>query len=384
MIPRLLLLAGSLTLGSCATVDRFMGGEDNVTPPTELEPIAAKAALAERWSRDLGKGIEDQYLKLVPAVAGERVYAAGRGGRVSAYRLADGTPLWEVDLDVPVSGGPGTGDGLVLVGTSDAEVHALEADTGAPRWQARVSSEVLAPPVAAGGVVVVRTVDGKLAGLDAASGERLWIYDRPVPVLTLRGTSAPVVAGERVIAGFDGGLLVALSLGDGVPLWEERVAIASGRSDLERMVDIDAAPVVVGEAVYAVTYQGNMAALDIASGRTLWQREISSHAGFTVAGDRVYVTDDTSLVWALDRSSGASLWRQSKLAFRQLTAPASLGDLVAVADFEGWVHLLDAAEGTLVGRARVDGDGITATPIAAGGQLLVYGDSGRLTALAPR
>jgi len=286
-----------------------------------------------------------------------------------------------IDLDRPISGGPAVGDGLVVVGTNKGEVFALDAATGERRWQAGVSSEVLAPPAVGSGVVAVRTLDGRLFGLDARTGKRRWIYDSPVPVLSLRGTGEPVIAGELVLNGFDGGRLVALLAADGRVEWEQQVAVPRGRSELERMVDMDSRPVVVDDAVYVTAFQGRVAALDLLSGDVLWDRDLSSYAGVAVDAAAVYVSDAEGFVWALDRFSGNSLWRQADLEQRRVTAPVRLGDYVVVGDEEGMLHWLSVEDGRFVARTRVDGAGISSTPATGrDGRLYVYGNSGEITA----
>ena len=268
-----------------------------------------------------------------------------------------------------------------MVGTLDGEVLAIDADSGELAWRQRVSSEVLAAPAVASGVVVVRTQDGKLVGLAATDGTRLWVYDRAVPALSLRGTSSPVTSAGAVIAGLDNGLLVALALKDGALLWESRIATPRGRSELERLVDIDGDPVVADGVIYVVTYQGRVAAVERAGGRVQWRRDMSSYVGLDVATRSLFITDDESLVWSIDRDNSASVWRQDKLARRALTPPTEFGPHVAVGDFEGYVHLLDRDDGRLAGRVRVDGDGLASAPVVAGDLLLVYGRGGTLTAL---
>lgn len=372
----LALLAGCSTVG-----DMFSFGTSNAQPPEPLTDLTPSVRITTVWDRNIGAGAGRRYLRLVPVVQGSRVFAAEHKGRVSAHDVSNGEQLWQADTDISIGGGPGVGEGLVLVGGIDGLVVALNAETGAPMWRRQVSSEVLAAPVAAQGVVVVRTQDGKLTGLAVADGAPLWVYDRAVPALSLRGTSAPVIIGDTVVAGFDNGLLVLLALRDGQLLWESRIAIASGRSELERLVDIDADPLVVGDVIYVVTFQGRVAAVDRMSGNLLWQRDMSSHAGMGVDRRYVFVTDDSSHVWAIDRDNSASVWRQDKLARRALTPPTPFGAYVVVGDFEGYVHFLDREDGRLAGRLRVDGAGLAVAPVMVDDLLLVYGRGGTLTAL---
>jgi outer membrane protein assembly factor BamB len=376
-----LVLLAALGLSACSQVRDYLGGEDNTEPPAELVPFESTLAVRIAWERDVGAGVDKQYLKLRPSVEGERVFAADNRGRVTAFGAASGEALWDSRTAVPISGGPGTGADLVMVGTSDGEVVALESSTGATIWRARVSSEVLSPPSVEDDVVVVRTIDGKLFGLRATDGGRLWVYDRSVPALSLRGTSTPVIADGIAVAGFDSGRLVALSVRDGTLLWETRVAVPSGRSELERLVDLDADPVIFRDTIYAVTFQGRVSAVDLRTGTVSWRRDMSSHAGVGVDARNVYVTDERSHVWALDRLSSASVWRQQKLQARAVTSPASFREYVVVGDLEGYVHWMRQEDGQFVARVKVDSAGIIAPPVATDEAVYVYGASGRLAAL---
>ena len=375
--PILVLLAACTA--SCAQVKQHFVEESTAEPPTELQPVKAEIEPIEIWTRNVGDGVSEEFLKLRPAYAGQRLFAAEREGEVSAYNLQDGNQLWSVRTELDISGGPGVAEGHVLVGTSDGEVVAFEATRGAVKWRARLSSEVLAAPTGAQGIVVARTNDGKLFGLSLSDGKRLWVYDRSVPVLTLRGTSSPVVTGDLVIAGFDSGRLVALRLANGLPVWERRIAMARGRSELERLVDIDADPIVRDGVVYAVSFQGRVMALDLTTGDTIWQRDMSSHSGMGIGPNNVYVTDERSHVWALDRSNSGSLWRQQNLQGRNLTAPGVLSSVVVMADFEGYVHWLSVDDGRIMARTRV-GAGVIAPPVVVDDQVYILDQDGEITA----
>jgi outer membrane protein assembly factor BamB len=377
-----LLLLGSLSLvGGCTALGNLFGGSDNTAEPAELVDFEPTIKVRTVWQRRVGSGAGKLFLKLRPAVDGERVYAATRGGRVRAFDARTGESIWDTETDSPLSGGPGVGDGLVLLGTSDGEVLALGEKDGEIKWRARVSSEVLSSPVAQGGIAVARTIDGKLFGLNTDDGTRLWVYDRTTPVLTLRGTSSPVLAAGTAVAGFDNGQIVAIALSNGQPLWQTRVAVPRGRTELERMVDIDADPVIEGNTVYAVTYQGQVAALELFSGKVIWRRDMSSYAGLGVGAENVYVTDELSNVWALKRSNSASMWRQAKLEARRVSPPAVFGRYVVVGDLEGYLHWLRKDDGQFVARVKVDSDAIIAAPVATPFAIYVYGSGGELTAL---
>lgn len=379
---RLAIVALSLALGGCAWMGNWLqGGEDNSTPPAELVSFTPVLEVETLWSTQIGAGADKQLVKLVPAVTPDRVYAADRRGRVVAIEAASGRQVWNAETEVRISAGPGVGEGLVLVGTSDGETLALDGADGALKWRVSVSSEVLSVPRALDGVVVVATMDGKVYGLEATDGRQRWVYDRTVPVLALRGASTPALTQGRAIGGFASGKLASLDLRDGRPQWEATIAVPRGRSELERLVDISADPILVGDVVYVVSFQGRIAAVSVDSGRIIWARDFSSYTGLTTDGSQLYVVDDQSHVWALYARNGASVWKQDKLQARSVTAPAVHGDAVVVGDFEGYLHWLSREDGELLARTRVDDEGIGTAPVVVDDTLYVLGKGGTLKAL---
>lgn len=369
-----------MVLPGCSWITGFLGGEDNSEPPVPLAKLEDPLPLRKLWSKGIGVGYEKQFLKLLPATAEGQILIADRKGRVLAVDALTGKENWEVKTGVPVSAGPGAGEGLVLLGTSNAEVVALDATDGSKRWTAAVSSEVLAVPQIDLGRVIVQSVDGNVTALDADTGAQLWVYDRSVPVLTLRGTSTPAVEHGLVVAGFANGKLVALSAEKGFVGWETNIAIPQGRTELERIVDIDGDPVIVGTAVYVTTYQGRIAVINLQNGNPGWQRDMSSYVSLGVDFSQVYVTDADSHVWALSRSTGATVWQMKDLAYRRLTAPVPFEDYITVGDYDGYLHLLSRYDGRIVARVRVDSDAIRARPLVVDDILYIYSSDGKLAA----
>lgn len=367
-------------LSGCGTIGDWFGSTD-VIEPSPLIDLKNEVRPKILWSRGVGSGTDEQWLNLRPHVVGGTVFVADGEGDVQALIAENGSRRWSVDLDVPVSGGPGTGEGLVLVGTSDAEVIALDPESGEERWRARVSSEVLSVPAAAQGVVVVHTVDGKLFGLESTNGNQRWMYERKVPVLTLRGSGSPVISGGAAFVGMAGGKLIALRIDNGNLLWDLNVTVPSGRSELERMADIDGDPIVKGGGVFVATYQGDVAAIEQRSGRLAWRRKISAYSGMAADRRGLYVADAEGVVWGLDPSSGAARWSQDAMKNRKLSNVAALNGLVVVGDFEGYLHWMDRADGRLVARTRVGSDPITTGLQVVDGILYVLGDGGELAAV---
>jgi len=353
-------------------------------PPAELTQFNEEVVLKKLWSRSIGEGQGEKYNTLVPAIENDRIFAADVTGEVYALNRLTGDVAWERDLDLPVSGAVGVGYGLLTLGTLKGEVIALDASTGKERWRSRVSSEVLAPPANNGDVVVVQTQDDRLIGLDAATGERRWIYESSPAVLTLRGTGAPIVTNRLAIAGLSSGKVVAVDIQNGVPVWESRVAVPQGRSELDRVVDIDGGLLLSGGTLYVSTYQGRVAGLDLESGRVLWQRDASSYVGVAQGFGNVYVSEASGTVESVDERSSSALWSNDSMARRQLSAPEVFSSYIAVGDFEGYLHLLSQVDGRFVGRERIDSDGLRARPLVVGDTIYVYGNSGKLEALTVR
>ena len=375
------LLLG-VALGGCSTMKGWFGSKnaaDKPLKPTELSDITPTVTVTRLWSASAGKGEGRIGVRQGPGIADGHVYAAAIKGGVRAFDLQTGAPLWHFDSDLPLSGGPGAGDGLVVVGSLEGDVVALDAATGAQKWTAKVSNEVIAAPVIGQGLVFVRSNDGRVTAFDAASGERRWFWNHELPNLTVRGNDAPALGPGYLFVGNDDGTLSALSIVDGRPLWEQTVAAAEGRSDLDRMADVDGMPVIDGTTLYASSYKKQTVAIDGPSGRPLWSRENGGSGRIGVSADRVVAADPAGTVWGLDKASGGVMWQQPGLARRNLSGVAIQGDYAVVGDYDGYVHWLNLSDGAFAARVRA-GDAVRAAPAVADGVLVVQTIEGGLSA----
>jgi outer membrane protein assembly factor BamB len=390
------LLCSCLILAGCSTFDTindsvsgisnyFLGGEDNSDPPAVLVEYAPEIKIEEVWSESIGVGSEEQSLKLIPAIGFGKILAADRDGLIQARDLNTGRLIWEAETDIHFSAGPGLGVGTVILGSSDAEVAAFNSENGALLWKSSVSSEVLSVPVVANGIVVVRTTDGEIIALNEKNGGKLWNYEHNAPALSVRGIGAPLVVGENVIEGYDNGKLMALRLTDGKYAWETSVAIPKGRSEVERLVDLDVDPIEVTGVIYIASYNGGAAAVSELDGDVLWRNEaISSYTGLSHDFRYLYLSDSTDDVWQLEQRTGSSLWKQKDLHQRKLTAPAVYENYVVVGDFEGYVHWLSTSDGRQLGRIKVADSAIEAKPVIVDNTVYIYAKDGTLAALKTR
>jgi outer membrane protein assembly factor BamB len=375
----------ALVAGLCAC-----SRNDTIEPPAELVELDPTQEVRMIWRQKVGRGFERLRLGLSPAIdeqtvgdRGPRVFVGAHEGKAAALDLVTGEEIWAVDTRRELAAGPAYGEGAVVLGTSDGGLLALDAGTGDELWHVPVGSEVLAPPAIGGGAVIFRTTDGRINAASIASGAELWSVTHTLPVLTLRGNSAPLVVGELAVAGFDNGRVGAYQIATGSERWSEVLAAPAGRTEIDRLVDVGTDIEVFGRDVYAATYQGRAGSFDLTTGTPYWQREMSSFVGLGVDSEHAYVTNDVGTVIALTRgpvNGGVEVWRQEALRMREVTAATRFRDTVVVGDFEGYLHFLDAGDGSFVARIRAGSGQIRAKPLAVGPRLIVQSDDGMVAA----
>jgi len=362
----------------------FGGGDDEELEPLELVDIDETLDVRRVWSEKVGGGSEFLRVGLSPSGDGQRVFAASYDGNVAAFNPDSGDRLWRNELEIILSAGPGVGDGVVVVAGYDGDLVALSAEDGSEIWRVNIESETHAKPLIQENLVVVYSIDGRLRVFSAFDGRELWALEQTVPALTQRGSASPIIVGNSIVAGFDNGRLLAVDLEDGVIEWEAVLTPPSGRSDLDRLADVDGNLAVVGQDVYAAGYNGRIASIAAESGQVLWAREISSPAGVAADWNNLYTIGNQGEVIALLRRNGDDVWRQESLLRREPTAPVPFGTAVVVGDFEGYVHFFSNYDGTPVARERVGKRMISGAPVVMGDKLFVQSESGTLAAFTVR
>jgi len=371
-VVRFAAAAAALLLAACSS--------SSGPKPAELTDIPRAKPVRVLWSSDAGEGGSFTFF---PALAGEAVYVAARDGTVRRLDASDGRERWRADAERQLSGGVGADARTVAVATEEGEVIAMDAENGKVRWRARASSEVLTPPTVGNGLVLVRTIDARIFAFEAEDGKRRWVYQRAPGSLILRVATGVSMSADTAFGGFSGGKLVAIALSNGAQRWETTVAVPKGANELERVTDVVGEPVLQGREVCAATYQGRVACFDADNGKQIWAREISSVTGVSVDARYAFVSDERGSVNAFDRSSGASVWKQDKLAYRELSLPRPVGDVVAVGDFEGEIHFLARESGNFVSRFSAGGGAVRAAPLLLSSGVLIQTQNGNLYALLP-
>lgn len=356
--------------------------EPDPSPLPKLQSTAVH--FDEQWSRSVGAGLSGQFLRLRPAVTEAAVFAVSHDGVVLAVDKASGKVLWKQETKTPFTGGVSAGYGLLFAGTGKGELVAMATDSGAVRWRAALSATVLSAAAVSADVVVVECADGKVYGLKRETGERIWTHDTLMPTLSLRGNATPMIQHDLVYIGTANGKVEAVGLADGAPQWDLRVATNQGRSELERMLDVDGDMVTDGDnTAFAVGFQSQLTGVDLSEGHRLWQYDLSSVQNLATGLGNVYAVDTKGSVFAIDQQSGKAVWKQPALGYRHLVSPVTVGNLLLVGDYQGYVHVLQQVDGHVVGRFRLGhwgGRSEVASLVVDQGTVYAYSAGGQLSA----
>lgn len=389
------LLLCALVLSSCSWFSKKTGQE-----PMELGSFKETAKLKKLWSKDVGDGQGIGLTQLTPAIDGDKIFTVDHEGIVTAIDRLKGKTLWSKNItgewtgltgkavhffknpdpNNGITGGISSGGGLLFVGNYAGELIALSAVNGAEVWRKQIKGEISSVPQTNGSVVAVQTMNGKLFVVDAKTGADLWFFENPPPVLTLRGTAAPVVTDSGIYAGFANGRLMAFNQSNGLILWEQRIAMPKGRSELDRMVDIHASPLMKDGIIYVGTYQGRITALSRGTGGSVWGQDGSTTETMAAAEDKLFVSHSDGKITAYSLTSGEVVWQNEKLLRRGLGGPQVFHNYIAMVDFKGYMHVLKQADGELAVRTRIDSSGVRAPLLTDGQTLYVYDNEGDLTA----
>ncbi len=380
-----IIVAGlvAVSLSSCSWISDYFDSPDNTEPPAELVEFTPDVDIVERWYLDVDEGSKN--LNLQVALSDTTAYVIDSKGLLSAIDPEKGNALWSRKTAVKVRSGPVYEAGVIYLGTRDAELVAVTADKvkdgNGVLWRTSLSSEVLALPTVTDDKVIVRMSDGRITAVSKVDGRHIWSFQRRQPLLTLRGVSRPLVNGNQVLVGLDDGHMVSLAEDTGQVIWDKAVAVPRGTTELQRIVDLDANPVIDQGSLFVASYSGKLAALSVDSGQPLWSRDLSIHSGIAISGSHVVVVDQNDAIWAIDRRTGASYWKQDMLRARRLGAPIIVGDYVLVADLEGYVHAFNIKDGHLSDRKQIDESGIVSMRVMSDERFIVLGHSGEVTML---
>ncbi|KTD21291.1 outer membrane protein assembly factor BamB [Legionella londiniensis] len=372
------VFCAALLVSGCSKVDEFMLGKDNAPKPASLTPVTPKIKLAEKWSAPVGKpNLQDTYLKLQPVVRNKTIYTADVSGLVQAIDADTAKVLWSTQLTDKLQSGPSVAEGYLALGTDSSKIIMLRLSDGKELWQAKVSGDVLAKPAIAQGKVIVKTINGNLYSFNAATGEKQWVFDHGAPGLILKASSSPKILDKLALVGFSDGKLDAIDLQTGGIVWQRSIAYANGASDVERLVDIDADPVIRGKTLFLATYQGYVGALSLDNGEFIWRKPASTFKNIAIDNRSLYMTDSDDVIWAFDLQSGQVQWKQPALKARGVTEPVIMGNRLVLGDKTGYLHVLSVHNGDFIYRKEL-GAPVQTAPVVSNSELYVLTANGKL------
>lgn len=382
MKTRFMVVGLCALLQACTQVDNYILGKDNTPKPSPLTAITSKATIALTWSVPIGKSNQSSsYLKLKPVIRGNNIYTADANGMVQALDKGTGHVLWSRQLAHGIASGPTVSAGLIALGTNASQVVLLKQADGTEVWHAKVSSDILSKPAIADHQVIVKSIDGHLYAFDLRTGQKIWVVDHGSPSLILKASSSPVIMGSQILVGYSDGKLDAVDLQFGHVLWQKSIAYASGSSDVERLVDIDADPIVRAGVVYLASYQGYVGALRLENGQFIWNKPASTYRNISIDDRSLYMTDSDDVLWAFDRTNGQVKWKQDLLKARGLSEPVLMGNRLVVGDKTGYLHLLSAQNGEIISRIQLTA-AVDIAPTVSGHRVYVMTANGKLNCLS--
>jgi len=377
VVVKIACLSMIAVLSGCSSLNPFASKIESRNQPAALVDFQPSLSVRPVWSAAIGKA---GAFSFSPAVIGNDVFVAATDGSIARLNAISGTVIWRIKAGISLTTGVGSDGNTVVVAGEKGTILAFDAN-GKIRWKAQTSSEVLSVPAIGQGLVIVRSHDNRIIALDAETGIRRWIAQRASPSLTLRTAPGMAIAGSSVFVGLPGGRLAALALSNGGARWDVAVGDPRGATELERIADISGAPVIAGDDVCAVAYQGKIACFNMATGSARWARPLSSDVGIGIDERLIFAADERGAVMAFTRDAGLNIWRNDKLANRRLSTPTSFGRAVAIGDIQGYVHFLSRENGAFLGRVSTDGSAILSAPVVAGMNLIFQTQSGAVVAL---
>jgi len=368
-------------LHACTQVDNYMLGKDNTPKPKVLEPIKSRVTLRTHWSTSIGKSNKTiTYLKLKPVIQGNIIYTADASGMINALDKSTGKIVWSNQLHTGIISGPTVAEGFIALGTDASDLVILNQKTGIKVWETHLSEDALSKSAIHNHHVFTKTIDGHLYAFELATGKKLWVSEHGAPSLILKAGSSPVIMGELILVGFSDGKLDAIDMKTGRVIWQRSIAYATGASDVERLVDIDADPIIRGSTVYLASYQGFVGALNLTDGQFVWNKPASIYKNMAMDSNALYVTDSRDVLWAFNIQTGQVIWKQNALKARGVTEPLLMGNRLIVGDKTGYLHVISIENGELIGRTQLNG-AIIISPDVSGQMVYVMTANGILHAV---
>jgi len=348
---KLLSLILILSISSCSSIAFWQSDEVDPDEPRELEDFNERFQFVENWEIKF-KG-ENKLNNFEPAFSGSSLFFADQKGNVSNIDTQSGEIIWESELDSTISAGIVAGFGRLFLSDDKGNLICLDQNDGSIQWKSFAGGEVLANVGVDAGLVVVKTASGFLNAFNIETGSEEWSYRSVAPNLTVRGSSSPVINENIVYATFDNGRIGAFNLKTGLPIWDGAISFTEGVSELDNLIDADSSPILEGNRIYTVNFQGNLSVFDAAQRRAVWEsKESSFYEPFILRGVLGIVSADSKISTYSSRTFEDS-WKLEEYALRELSNPETHKGYILVGDFEGYIHAIDPLTGITVARKKI-------------------------------
>ncbi|MDA9636126.1 outer membrane protein assembly factor BamB [SAR86 cluster bacterium] len=324
---------------------------DKTEEPAELKDFDSKIKLDKKWSKGIFSEKPSGRIDIV--IDDSSLFSFSEEGKVISFDL-EGNKNWDIDLGFDVSAGLGFGNGSLFIATENGKIISLNSTNGEINWVSEVSGEILVAPVTNGSFVAIQSSNGKITALDFKNGNFKWEYTTVLPSLSLRGTSQPIFDNSFIYTGFANGNLVKIETRSGVVQWEVPITISKGSSEIERVIDIDSKPVISQNGIaFAVSYQGDISAIDSRNGRTIWRQAASSTNDVLNIKNNTFIIDEFDVIKSFDNITGSTVWINEEYRLRNLKSISKFNNFIVVGDFKGYLHFISQEDGVTKGRIKL-------------------------------
>lgn len=383
-LPAMKLIVSLMLVALAACGGRQPVLEENQTVAQAPTPEVAKNSTASIQWRASSAGSKNGGANFTPAVQGDNIYVASRNGRVEGFSLATGDNIFSAKLDASLVSGVGANASSIIASTSTGTIIALDINDASEKWRHEVGRSISAAPAANDQLVVIRTIDGHIIGLNAVTGEQIWALERPVAALSVGQDAPSLLAGEGVVSGFSSGRVLVNNIYNGSTFWEKRAFRPSGKNEIERLIDIDAQPVLAGQTVLIGAFKGGVIAYNLRDGEEIWRNEAAATRKIMAVSEGLLaITGPQSQVSLHELTTGNLNWQSDELLGHGLTEPVLTENALIVGTLDGDLYFFDLSNGDISSRLSIGRSAITALFKVGQGIIAYSANSGALSLIQP-
>jgi len=343
--------------------------------------LADKSSLALDWHTNLGYGSRLQLRHQYPIYYDDKLFFCDKN-RLIALDADNGKRLWQQKFPATLNSCLGRFADILYFTDNEGAVYAFNAISRELLWQLSLGENSIIAPTANEQVVLILTLNEHLYALNAQDGAILWSYQAFKPPLTLFGSFRPLIVGPYSIVGFGDGTLVIHNWQEGRLVSYRQIATPQGKTDLERLVDLDAIAVFDDGILYVPSSRNFILALDLQQGNQKWRAQHGSHLAVTYDGQTLYGVNQDNQLYALNKEEGKTLWLQN--THHRLTAPTLWQGNIAVGDDKGYLYLFSSQDGSQLAKRRIGVVPFNPSLLLADDRLILLDTEGNVFALKSR